>query len=164
MSGTNWGFGHNVHGMDYVEREKQPFTPTPALKDGLQSNICFSARDFQQTFVTSNQEVARHRTMTVNSSAKSFENLGLQLKTKMRASNVHLGKESRTSSAAYLETLKRGKSAIMSQRKQLEPAGQEKDKFAVVQNSESGRNLGQKRNTIQLGIGGFGSSLDVRRF
>ena len=46
MSGTNWGFGHNVHGMDYVEREKQPFTPTPALKDGLQSNICFSARDF----------------------------------------------------------------------------------------------------------------------
>ena len=46
MSGTNWNFGHNVHGMDYVEREKQPFTPTPNLKDGQHSNICFSARDF----------------------------------------------------------------------------------------------------------------------
>ena len=86
--------------------------------------------------------------MTVNSSAKSFENLGLALKTKMRASNVYLGNESRTSSANYLETIKRGKSAVMGQRVQLDPAGQEKDKFAVVQNSESSRNLGHKRNTI----------------
>lgn len=161
MNSTNWEYAHKTLAAKQIERDTLNSEQTPRPKitnDGMQSSV-FKGGEVEGRFVTTNKVTDEERKRLVarqmsNESIHSQQDLNI--KVKMRASNVPIGSavrprlaQQRPASTSYIDSFRTRKPSVFNSKERPErpPAGQEVDKFSMMKDVEE-RSMGTKSSGV----------------